>query len=85
MQKKIAVWAVGMVLGGLFAAVVQVVAGLVFAAQANATFAEFLGLFRANNFGLSVTICSAVGALAMENWRRRESKAVLADVGHART
>ncbi|EIC0560680.1 hypothetical protein K9245_004593 [Salmonella enterica subsp. enterica serovar Heidelberg] len=81
MQRKIAFWAVGMVLGGLFGAVVQVVAGVVFAAQANATFEEFLSLFRGSNFALNVAICAAVGVTAMESSRRRRSKAVRADVG----
>ncbi|ATS74328.2 MULTISPECIES: hypothetical protein [Gammaproteobacteria] len=75
MERKIAFWAVGMVLGGLFAAVVQVVAGVVFAAQANATFAEFLNLFRGSNFAFNVAICAVVGVMVMESWRRRQSKA----------
>ena len=83
MQRKIAFWAVGMVLGGLFAAVVQVVAGVIFAAQANTTFEEFLSLFRGSNFTLNVAICAAVGVIAMESLRRRPSRAARADVGHA--
>ena len=75
MERKIAFWSVGAVLGALLAANVQIVAAVVFAAQWNPSFAEFLSLFRGESFMATLAVCAGVGVVAMENWRRRQSKA----------
>lgn len=75
MDRKIAFWAVGAVLGGLFGATVQIVVAVVLAAQSNASFAEFLSLFRGESFAANLAACAVAGLMAMEGWRRRQSKA----------
>ncbi|EAQ2882475.1 hypothetical protein EGE62_22815 [Salmonella enterica] len=75
MERKIAFWSFGAVLGALLAANVQIVAAIVFAAHANPSFAEFLSLFRGESFAANLAVCAGVGVIAMENWRRRQSKA----------
>lgn len=74
MERKIAFWSFGATLGALIAATIQVVAGVVFAAQANASFAEFLSLFRGESFAFNLAACAAVGVAVMEGRRRRELK-----------
>lgn len=75
MERKIAFWSVGAVLGALLAANVQIVAAIVFAAQANPSFAEFLSLFRGESFAANLAACAVAGVMGMESWRRRQSKA----------
>lgn len=75
MERKTACWSFGAIVGAMIAATIQVVLGVVFAAQANATFAEFLSLFRGESFAANVVAFAAVGVAVMEGRRRRDSKA----------
>nr|AGH89367.1 putative membrane protein [uncultured bacterium] len=76
MATKIAFWAVGLFLGFLCGAGVLVVLAVVFAAQANVTFAEFLGVFQTSSFAMNMAAFAGIGAVVMESCRRRQSRAL---------